>query len=558
MATWLIPNVGDVVFPLVLLFLLFLQPGFLFSDGSTGWHLAVGENILNNGFPRTDLISYTFADKAWAAYDWLFDVLIAMAVKANCGSLNLLAVCLSSSIAALMVLLYGRLRKEGTNFASALILVLAGCVVSSWQWTAVPYIATIFGVFFFASWLEDYWRGSIKGKKLLLLTPLLMLAWVNMHPGFFIGIVLIAIYLLSAVILAFLHFTTDQMSEFITKGKVLMCALLLCIAATFLSPYAFELQDHMVGNLASHLTVGGATKLVSPLTRSGAPLVCLQLLYASLIVSLAISKRRLSLPRLVLCIVFTHLSLISVAHAPLFVVVVMPAIAYLLSDVTFGVHRKPKLDDSGFEIDEEEFWLSALARKWRAFNESFDQKEGLCNKHAVSTLTFLVLCSVALDNGQFFGSQVLTSAWSKEDKPTQTLAYLKENLSVNGKLDPERGLNYRNWGGYLHYLLGKRVFIDDRVDFYGDQFCSRYDIVALNQPGWDVELQGHIFEGTKKQGRTVQWILMPKNSSIGRTLRSSPDWGEPVKEDRASELFVRKTDPEFRDPELQNSVLRQD
>src|SRR5580704_12039530 len=86
-----LPDVADVIFILLINFLLFARPTFVFGDGSTGWHLVAGEWILqNHDIPRHDLISYTLPDKAWVAYEWLSDA--AMALLVRMGGLNLLAV----------------------------------------------------------------------------------------------------------------------------------------------------------------------------------------------------------------------------------------------------------------------------------------------------------------------------------------------------------------------------------------------------------------------------------------------------------------------------------
>jgi hypothetical protein len=146
---------------------------------------------------------------------------------------------------------------------------------------------------------------------------------------------------------------------------------------------------------------------------------------------------------------------------------------------------------------------------------------------------------LAIHGGSFLGQQVLTSGWSAKNKPTATVEFLRDAES-SGKLQPTRGFNYDNWGGYIFYKLGTPVFIDDRLDFYGEEFYTRYSIVSLAQPGWRQQLNGDIYKGTPQGGSSIQWILMPKTSKIAAVLRDDPSWGPPVKEDEASALFVRK------------------
>ena len=55
----------------------------LLADGDTGWHIRAGEFILDTGaVPRTDLFSYSKAGAPWYAWEWLADVVFALAWRA--------------------------------------------------------------------------------------------------------------------------------------------------------------------------------------------------------------------------------------------------------------------------------------------------------------------------------------------------------------------------------------------------------------------------------------------------------------------------------------------
>ena len=73
-----LPDLGDVLFVLIVGLLLFSRPAYLFSDGSTGWHLVVGRWVLQHGdVPRADFLSYTAAGTPWVAFEWLAEVVLA-------------------------------------------------------------------------------------------------------------------------------------------------------------------------------------------------------------------------------------------------------------------------------------------------------------------------------------------------------------------------------------------------------------------------------------------------------------------------------------------------
>ena len=57
-----LPDMGDFIVLIVFLFQLRLLPNYLLVDGSTGWHLDIGQFVLKTGsVPHQDFISYTFA-----------------------------------------------------------------------------------------------------------------------------------------------------------------------------------------------------------------------------------------------------------------------------------------------------------------------------------------------------------------------------------------------------------------------------------------------------------------------------------------------------------------
>lgn len=530
-AVWFLPNLGDVLFILVIVFLMWLTPSYLFGDGSTGWHLAVGDYVLKHGVPHQDIISSTFPNQTWVAYQWLWDAFTAVIVNLNSGDLNLLAVCMSCMIAALMMLLYGRCRKEGASFPLALLLIPLGCIVAAVHFLARPVVFNFYGVYFFAIWLEDYWRGALSAKKFILRMTLFMLVWVNTHPGFMLGIAMCGLYAGCAVLAWFVSMKSDLSSVYLSRIKVLGATAVALVAETFANPYGYKLHQYIKENWFGNWSISGSThEYMQPNFRGEFQPFCLEILIFLFVFGLAVSKARLSVPRILMSIVFIHLSLTAVRNMPLVVMVLLPVIAQLYSSIQLG----PFVTSS-----ERRFWWSDVLEKWNKLHRGYTENEFLCSKHALSLIVFLVLSALALNHGQFFNSKVFNCNWNPQNKPTKTLEYLVEQVK-SGTLDSSRGFNYDNWGGYIKYKTGFPVTIDDRADFYGERFILRYTIVLLGQPGWKQMLDGGMFESTAKQGSTVQWVLVPKGTKLSQFLTADADWGSPAKVDEGSELFVRK------------------
>ena len=178
-----------LVLPLALSFaLLCMTP---LKEGDLWWHIKLGELIVNaRRIPDMDTFSFTAAGMPYFfSYSWLSDVLFYLLERV--GGLSALVLCqavVGMSVAGLL------LRENLARGASA----PRAAAIALFGWVGVsPYISTrpqIFSILLFAlfAWvLSAYAHG--RGNRLWLLPPL-MLAWVNLHGGWVMGIVLLVLY----------------------------------------------------------------------------------------------------------------------------------------------------------------------------------------------------------------------------------------------------------------------------------------------------------------------------------------------------------------------------
>lgn len=523
--TWFLPNPGDFFFFLVLTFLLYVVPCQVFADGSSGWHFATGRYILEHGMPTTDLISYTFPHKPWVPYEWLFDVIGAGLIKMGGGQLNLLAVFVSATCGFVMMMLYERARKEGANIILASLLVLAALVVSSIHWLARPHIFTFLGVLLYSFWLEDFWSGKLSAKSLWLRLSLVMVLWLNLHPGFQVGLVQIAIYVFCAGADWLLRLNKESASRF----KTLLIGFALCSIATLFNPYGLGLHRYLVGyhSIADYADV--TSEFLSPIFHGALQPDCLEILIAFLIGGIAISKKRLSMPRLLTCLAFLHLALYAVRNMPLFALLAIPATARMFSSVS--------LSDLGFD-SEKKYWWHGIFDQLKELDAIFNKNDRMCNKHLISLICTFVLGIAAVNGGSLFGNKILTSTWDGS-LPTIAIQTLGD-LEKAGKLDPNRGFNSDNWGGYIRFVLDQRVFIDDRVEFYGRPFNLRYGAAYFGQSNWKQAFDGPIFDNTEVAGSSVQWLLVPRSSNVASFLARQAGWEEIPTKDKVGALLVRR------------------
>lgn len=527
----LMPDVGDILFCCVISIPLMMLPNLLFGDGSTGWHLVTGNYVLDNHcVPRQDLFSYSFADKPWVAYEWLSDALMAALVRV--GGLNLLTVAVSSAIGLLFMILYDRCRKEGCHFFLVLMISMVGILVSAMHWLARPHIFVFFGVLIFSSALEDFYRRTISSTRLLITLALYMVLWVNCHPLFLLGFILILIYLCSSMATAIYYAPGELRTQRLQSARALALALLFTFVASLCNPYGFGLYSYILQYLHGSAVLAATDEFLSPVFHYGLHPTCLEILFASFIIGLSISLKRLTLPRLLCCIAFSHLALTAVRNMPLAVIILLPAIAQLLSKTSFdppqtGVSAEASQASDFHRSLPAAWWTNLVVRKWNYYGDMIHDEEWKYKMHAVPIVTAILLSIIAIMGGKVAGTEILASGFDAKNKPTTTLEFLKKQEG-DGKLSANKGFNFDNWGGYINYKIGTRVFIDDRADFYGEKYYLQYSILSQVLPGWQDLLKKEDF----------QWVLFPKDSRLAQALMTAAGW-KIAAQDPASYLLVR-------------------
>lgn len=525
-----LPDIGDLYFVLILNLTLFTRPTYLFGDGSTGWHLATGEYVLKMmSVPRQDLMSYTFPDKAWVAYEWLYDAILALLEKA--GGMNLLAVATSIVIGYIFLRLYDRCRYFGCPLAISCLFTLIGVLASAMHWLVRPHIVTLLGVFLYSALLEDYYQNRIGARKFILYLALFMVLWVNCHPAFLLGVAMIGLYMVVCACEWMFGRDANKRQSAKSKATWLAAAVVAVLVASLLNPYGVQLYEYIAHYLKGSAVLAETDEFLSPSFKNNIHAICLELLFSLLVIGLAITKNKVSAPQLSMAIVFAHLSLSAQRNIPLFSIIVLPLLGKLYGkpaentstvvapEYTSGIAGEQS-DASGVQSEAPQGILARYKRAWA----DFEAQEARCKMHILAIGFALAMIVLSVFGGSIGGKQVLKCDFDPTTKPTKTLEYLKEHDLLKA-----RGCNFDNWGGYIRYKLGIRVFIDDRADFYGVPFYFQYKTITHTLPGWKDILN--------KYG--IEWLLFPLNSRVAATLKDDPDWVL-ASEDAAGKLFVRK------------------
>lgn len=163
------------------------------GDFDTGWHLATGRYLLqHHAVPASDVLSYTSPGALWHYPPFAGALLYSIFQSFGYAGLTWFSVFAAALLAGYLLW-----RTEPkANVAAAALLALA---VPSLAYRITPR-ADLFTTLFFALFLVELWRYHRAESARLWLLPIVMVLWVNLHPGFIAGLGLIAAYVLTEVL----------------------------------------------------------------------------------------------------------------------------------------------------------------------------------------------------------------------------------------------------------------------------------------------------------------------------------------------------------------------
>src|SRR5579864_1875967 len=208
-----LPSVSDIVFIGMLAVLVCTSLSVrLLGDAGIGWHIRTGQLIVaTHGIPRADVFSATMQGKAWFAWEWFYDLVAGWLEHA--AGLNGVVWFTAAVIAAVFAWAFRLLVRRGADVLVALTLVLLAASASMIHFFARPHVVSWLFVLVWFWVLASFER---RGGRLVWMLPPLMIVWVNVHGGFLVGFVLLAIYWISA---AWLWRTVreNRLDDFLTK-----------------------------------------------------------------------------------------------------------------------------------------------------------------------------------------------------------------------------------------------------------------------------------------------------------------------------------------------------
>lgn len=497
------PSVSDVLFVSIFARTLTLG-GELLNDGDTGWHIRTGEHILDTmTIPHADIFSHTAPGAPWTIYSWLADVVFA-SVHGLAG-LNGIVTLTAAVIAFTFAALYRSMLKMAVNPVSAAALTAIAAAASSGHWLARPHVFSFPLTLAFMFILDRYWHGETKHIHFL---PALMVLWVNLHPGFMLGLALVFIYALCGLY-AYLSSPGTGQHEKAMLWTLGITAVLTTLAAC-INPYGpailyLPFDAEGIGYVMTNIR-----EWASPDFHVEKGFEFMLLLYLGIFV---MSRKGPDLAGGAVSLLLTAMALSAVRYIPLTALAVTIVTARMADDVTGQFAERLSANKAA----------RYAAGRIRGISASTAAMERRPRPYAWALL-FAAACSlVALNSGRAFGTHLMHYSHDPARFPVAAVEYAHEN-GITGRMFNDYG-----WGGYIIYrgFPEQKVFVDGRIAPYGPSVMRDY----LKVSRADIS-SADILDKYK-----VDWVLYSTGSPLCRLLASG-GWKRVYADDTA-ELLVR-------------------
>jgi hypothetical protein len=462
------------------------------SDPDFFWHLRVGQWIIDHhSIPTHDLFTYTVADHRFVAHEWLSEVIMAIITAAlGLGGVSLYFAAITWAA------FLGLLRTARAAYVIAGLGLVIGLAAGNPIWGPRTQMITFAFVVALLLALRRYRESH--DRRWLYPLPLLFLFWVNLHAGFTIGLIFLAI----TIVGEYLHNRLvrphgDEPGGGPTLMRPLLTIAGLSVLAVLVNPnfaaiYVYAAQTQFSTAQQKLIVEWFSPDFHRPELRAFEAMLLL------IIALLAVAPRKPRITDMLLLFAGIVLALQSVRHIALFVAIATPIMIELGQSA----------------------WDAHKGRLPHLHEPRPGPVAGLINLVVLLLVAIVALAQVLPNLRSGFRSTAIT-----RDYPVVAVDF------VEADPPPGRVFNQYGYGGYLVYRMWPRldVYIYGDAAVMGDPFLNEYQGVAVIRPDYRKVLDR----------RQVSWVVYATGEALEVVLQQSPDW-QLVYQDKVASVLVRR------------------
>jgi hypothetical protein len=445
------------------------------ADPDFYWHITTGRWIAEHGaIPATDQFSWSMPGTPYRITQWLGEYL--MAVLYDAGGLHATKAA-SVALAGLTIWLgWSAARLYLTNSMTALCLSIL-CNLVNLVTPLRPQLFSFLGMALFAYLLAGWLKA--RDWRYLVPLPLAMAAWVNLHGGFVVGGLLIAVVFIAEFAQALAAGTLSLAKRHLA---MLFAAGLATAGATLANPYGLGAWESvfLVSGLQSSAVIE-EWRPVQITTEMGWFLLFMALPY----VLALIANRRPPLTAVVVGGVFLFFAATANRQVA-FAGAIMP---FVLAALLAGAHGFAAIQTTVTNPSHPMLFTGIVL----LLIATFPALQAKGDHSWQSTL-----------NGQF---------------PVVAHEFMAKNRLTDRVMTDIPEANYLMFHGI-------KSFIDSRMDLYLDKFFFDYHIAMRGAPGWESFLERH----------KPQTLLLRHEVALKQIVLASGRWKTVHEDDRYAVL----------------------
>jgi hypothetical protein len=344
----------------------------------------------------------------------------------------------------------------------------------------------------------------LNASRYLFTLPLIMVIWVNAHGGYMLGLMLLVMFVACEWGNYWIDATWDgrDKAKLIQLTKIAVATVLMSsINPWFVSHwlYPFQVMNSVSGESISEWQ--------SPNFHHWGFRAYLMLVLI-FFVTYIYKERKPDLTELIIPIALMVLGFVAVRNIPLATLTLTAFTAKALShDLITKIlgywHR---------------IGLSRLYKISIGSGKQLGSTE--------TSLNWLLLVAIVIGTYIWYPSIQMNADKENRIIPVKAVDFIS-NVAIPGRI-----FNTYHYGGYLIYRLypSQHVFIDGRVDMYGDEFYNEYLKIMNVQNGWK-----NAFDKYK-----IDYVITDKNEPLSQLLQSHDEF-RLVYEDQNNSVLVRNS-----------------